>query len=62
MGGGKAFDHDEIAKFSQRDALAYPEYERDIEEVVDIMTPMIDDKPPERLRDYLRLARNAYSK
>ena len=60
MGGGAKFDHNEISKFSQSDALAYPQYEADIGEIVDIITPMIDAGPPERMRDYLRHALHAY--
>jgi phytoene dehydrogenase-like protein len=46
LGSSKQKDVEEIAKFSARDARAYPEYERMLERVADVIEPTLAQKPP----------------
>ena len=45
----------EIAKFSKKDAERYPEYVKKLDEIVDIINPVMDNAPPQSLVDYLKL-------
>ena len=56
LGGGADFDFKEISKFSKKDALNMPLYTRNLEEIVDMINPMIDTAPPQSIREWLRLA------
>src|SRR5215475_7258917 len=44
----------EIAKFSRRDAEAYPRYEAMLERVADVIEPTLTEAPPDLLRPGLR--------
>jgi hypothetical protein len=56
LGGGHDFDHKEISKFSKKDADKMPIYTRNLEEIVDIINPMIDTAPPQNISEWLKLA------
>ncbi|MBX6333495.1 MAG: NAD(P)/FAD-dependent oxidoreductase, partial [Gemmatimonadaceae bacterium] len=64
LGPDKALTHREIAKFSARDAEAYPRYEAMLERVADFIEPTLMQTPPDpwsgRPRDLLRLAQLAW--
>ncbi|KAM7251754.1 hypothetical protein ACFE04_023637 [Oxalis oulophora] len=47
LGPDKELNHSEIAKFSQRDADAYPMYEQQLEKFCEFMDPLLDSAPPE---------------
>ncbi|MFO0877283.1 MAG: NAD(P)/FAD-dependent oxidoreductase [Gemmataceae bacterium] len=61
MGGDRELTHREIAKFSKKDAEAYPRYEAMLERVADVLEPTLIQKPANLLRpglsDLWRLAR-----
>lgn len=63
MGGDRDLTRREIAKFSARDAEAYPQYEAMLERVADVLEPTLVQTPPNllrpRLRDLWRLYRLA---
>ena len=46
MGPDKAMTHREIAKFSARDAEAYPKFEAMLTKVADFLEPLLDRVPP----------------
>jgi phytoene dehydrogenase-like protein len=46
LGGGHDFDTKEISKFSKKDAANMPIYTKKLEEIVDMINPMIDTAPP----------------
>src|SRR4051812_34938140 len=46
MGPDKAMTHNEIAKFSKKDAEAYPKYEDMLTRVADFLEPMLTQTPP----------------
>ncbi|MFO0928983.1 MAG: NAD(P)/FAD-dependent oxidoreductase [Gemmataceae bacterium] len=46
MGGDRELTHREIAKFSPRDAEAYPKYEAMLERVADVLEPTLVQTPP----------------
>lgn len=50
MGGDRELTHREIAKFSPRDAAAYPQYEKMLERVADVLEPTLIQRPPNLLR------------
>jgi phytoene dehydrogenase-like protein len=50
MGADQALTRREIAKFSDRDAEAYPKYERMLERVASVIEPTLDMAPPNVLR------------
>ncbi|MFM7151424.1 MAG: phytoene desaturase family protein, partial [Gemmataceae bacterium] len=50
MGGDRDLTHREIAKFSPRDAAAYPQYEKMLERVADVLEPTLIQRPPHLLR------------
>jgi phytoene dehydrogenase-like protein len=50
LGGGTANDCREIAKFSTRDAEAYPKYENVLERVAEAVEPLLALTPPNLLR------------
>lgn len=56
LGGGHEFDTKEISKFSKKDAEMMPIYTRNLEEIVDMINPMIDTAPPQSLKEWLSLA------
>lgn len=56
LGGGHEMDHKEISKFSKKDADMMPIYTRNLEEIVDLINPMIDIAPPASVSDWLSLA------
>ena len=56
LGGGHDFDTKEISKFSTKDAQMMPIYTRNLEEIVDMINPMIDTAPPRSLSEWLSLA------
>src|SRR3954470_21238424 len=47
MGPDKAMTHREIAKFSKKDAEAYPKYEDMLTRVADFLEPMLTQTPPD---------------
>jgi phytoene dehydrogenase-like protein len=47
MGPDKAMTHREIAKFSQKDAEAYPKYEDMLTRVADYLEPLLTQTPPD---------------
>nr|XP_043615447.1 pyridine nucleotide-disulfide oxidoreductase domain-containing protein 2 [Erigeron canadensis] len=47
LGPDAELNHSEISKFSQRDADAYPRYEKQLEKFCKFMDPLIDSSPPE---------------
>jgi phytoene dehydrogenase-like protein len=59
LGADPAANHEEIAKFSPRDAERYPQYEAMLERVAAFVEPTLTMTPPDlrrpRLRDVLRL-------
>lgn len=61
LGSSKENDVKEIAKFSARDAQRYPEYERMLERVADVIEPTLVRKPPNVTRpgagDLLEMAK-----
>lgn len=57
MGPDEALNHREIAKFSTRDAEAYPRYEAWLTRIAEALEPALEDIPPELLplpADYRR--------
>ena len=56
LGGGHDFDHKEISKFSKKDADKMSEYTSKLEEIVDMINPMIDTAPPKSIPEWLKLA------
>jgi phytoene dehydrogenase-like protein len=58
MGPDARLTHDEIAKFSRRDAERYPRYEAMLERVADFIEPTLTMTPPDLLRPRLRDLRN----
>ena len=56
LGGGADLDHKEISKFSKKDADSMPVYTRNLEEIVDMINPMIDTAPPKNISEWLSLA------
>jgi phytoene dehydrogenase-like protein len=54
LGPDGAMTQREIAKFSARDAEAYPKYEAMLERVADIIEPTLDRKPPNIVRPGIR--------
>ncbi|HTX55881.1 MAG TPA: NAD(P)/FAD-dependent oxidoreductase [Candidatus Acidoferrales bacterium] len=63
LGRGGARDAEEIAKFSRRDAQAFPKYEAMLERVASVIEPTIAQIPPNvlrpRLGDLVRLGASA---
>ncbi len=60
MGPDKALTHREIAKFSAKDAEAYPRYEAMLTRVADFLEPLLVQTPPDPwggVGDLLRLAK-----
>ncbi len=61
LGPDKAMTHREIAKFSTRDAAAFPKYEAWLERIADFIEPTLMETPPSpwsfRPRDLAGLAR-----
>src|SRR5262245_50286607 len=53
MGGDHDLTRREIAKFSARDAEAYPKYEKMLERVADVLEPTLVQKPPNILRPWI---------
>ncbi|OWK35713.1 phytoene desaturase family protein [Fimbriiglobus ruber] len=47
MGPDKDLTHREIAKFSAKDADAYPKYEAMLTRVADFLEPLLDETPPD---------------
>ncbi len=47
MGPDKAMTHREIAKFSTKDAEAYPKFEAMLTKVADFLEPLLDQVPPD---------------
>jgi hypothetical protein len=56
LGGGKDLDEKEIGKFSKKDFDAMTVYNRKLEEIVDMINPMIDTAPPRSIAEWLSLA------
>lgn len=56
LGGGHDLDHKEISKFSKKDADMMPLYTKRLEEIVDMINPMIDTAPPKSISEWLSLA------
>ena len=56
LGGGADFDFKEISKFSKKDADTMPIYNRNLEEIVETINPIIDAAPPKSITEWLRLA------
>ncbi|HET7875116.1 MAG TPA: NAD(P)/FAD-dependent oxidoreductase [Methylomirabilota bacterium] len=54
LGSDAALDHEEISKFSVRDAARYPEYEAMLERVAAFVEPTLTLVPPDVLRPGLR--------
>jgi phytoene dehydrogenase-like protein len=54
LGPDAALTRQEIAKFSSRDADAYPRYEAMLERVADVIEPTLTEAPPNVLRPGLR--------
>ena len=59
MGPDKEMTHREIAKFSKKDAEAYPKYEDMLTRVADFLEPMLTQTPPDPFASGLRLARGS---
>ncbi len=60
MGPDKALTHREIAKFSTKDAEAYPKYEAMLTRVADFLEPLLVQTPPDPwggIGDVVRLAK-----
>jgi phytoene dehydrogenase-like protein len=55
LGGGADLDFKEISKFSKKDALNMPLYIRNLEEIVDMINPMIDTAPPQSFTEWAKL-------
>jgi phytoene dehydrogenase-like protein len=53
LGTGTHRDVEEIAKFSRRDAQAYPKYEAMLERVASVIEPTLDQIPPNLIRPSL---------
>jgi phytoene dehydrogenase-like protein len=53
LGRGTALDVQEIAKFSERDAQAYPKYEAMLERVASVIEPTLTQIPPNVLKPSL---------
>jgi len=49
----------EISKFSKQDAKVYGDYLRKLDEIVDIINPIIDTSPSENLFDLLKVGMNS---
>ncbi len=49
LGPDKKMVHDEIAKFSKKDAEAYPRYEAMLEHIADAIEPLLEMTPPDPL-------------
>ncbi|XP_020092096.1 pyridine nucleotide-disulfide oxidoreductase domain-containing protein 2 isoform X1 [Ananas comosus] len=47
LGADAELNHSEIAKFSKKDALAYPRYEKQLEKFCKFMDFLLDSPPPE---------------
>ncbi len=63
MGPDKELTHCEIAKFSPKDAAAYPKYEAMLTRVADFLEPLLIQTPPNPwggVRDLARLGRIAW--
>jgi phytoene dehydrogenase-like protein len=60
MGPDPKLNHEEVGKFSAKDAEALPKYEAMLLRVADFLEPLLDETPPDpfsgRLRDLWRLA------
>jgi phytoene dehydrogenase-like protein len=54
MGGDTKLTHEQIGKFSKKDAEAYPKYEAMLERVADVLEPTLVQKPPNLLRPGVR--------
>lgn len=64
MGPDRNLTHQEIAKFSLRDADNFPKYEAMLTRVADFLEPLLDQTPPNPwggVRDLYRLGRMAWS-
>ena len=64
MGPDKQLTHREIAKFSKKDADAYPKYEAMLTRVADFLEPLLLQTPPDPWggpRDMLRLGKIAWN-
>lgn len=63
MGPDRRMTLQEIAKFSTKDAEAYPAYEEMLSRVADVLEPLLDQTPPDpfswRINDLWRLFRTA---
>jgi phytoene dehydrogenase-like protein len=53
LGGDAAANLAEIAKFSARDAIAYPKYEAMLERVASVLEPLLDAWPDGRIKAYV---------
>lgn len=53
LGSGTSADRDEIAKFSAKDAAAYPHYETMLERVAAVLEPTLLQTPPDVVRPSL---------
>lgn len=62
LGGGKEMDFKEISKFSSKDAYNYPTYTHKLDEIVDIVNPLIDSQPPQSMLDVAKIAWNLKGK
>ncbi|CAN6482036.1 unnamed protein product [Victoria cruziana] len=51
LGPDDALNYSEISKFSRRDALAYPRYDKQLQRFVRLMEYLLDSTPPEFRRD-----------
>lgn len=56
LGVSDESDFKEISKFSRKDALNMPTYTQKLNELVDIINPVIDTRPSDSLLDLLKLA------
>lgn len=56
LGGGADFDHREISKFSTKDAENMPIYTRNLEEIVELINPIIDTAPPRSFSEWASVA------
>jgi phytoene dehydrogenase-like protein len=50
LGPDAGLNHEQIAKFSPRDAEAYPKYEAMLERVADVLEPTLVQRPPNLVR------------
>src|SRR6516225_7632804 len=50
MGADETLNHEQISKFSKKDAEAYPKYNRMLERVADLIEPTLKMTPPNLLR------------